>query len=322
MGAGLRRWVVRPGEGRGEGQADGSLGAVLARLAPDDAAALREGRVFVGRTRAGAATHVRPGDVVTVHAPRAQAATHHNHTNGSTTTGAVTIALDTDGVVAAIKPAGLPTIADHRGNDALVERAAKLLGCRADALHPTSRLDVGVSGVVLLARTDEARARLARARDEGTYRRRYVALACGAPSPATGRWAAPIGRAADPRLRAVGGRDTVDAATRYRTAAHAPGGLVMLSVEPETGRTHQIRLHAAHAGAPLLGDVDYGGPARLALPGGAVRRVGRVALHCAWVEAPIRTIGSPRVEAPVPDELRALWQAAGGDADAWAEALA
>ena len=57
----------------------------------------------------------------------------------------------------------------------------------------------------------------------------------------------------------------------------------MLSVEPITGRTHQIRVHASHAGAPLLGDRDYGGPTRWTLKSGKSVTLDRIALHCARV---------------------------------------
>ena len=122
-------------------------------------------------------------------------------------------------------------------------------------------------------RADEGRrgAARARARAEGTYERRYVALATRAPAPASGTWDAPIGRARDPRLRAVNGRDPTaadDALPRVRD--RRPAARRCSRWRPMTGRTHQIRVHASHAGAPLLGDRDYGGPARVTLPTGRV----------------------------------------------------
>ena len=177
------------------------------------------------------------------------------------------VILREDDLVAVDKPAGMPTIADHGGAaHALVAATARALGIDPARLHPTSRLDRGVSGVVVFALTKAAAERLARARGEGAYERRYVAIAASAPAPASGTWDAPIGRARDPRLRTVRGRDPIAAATRYGVCAHAPGGAAMLAVAPVTGRTHQIRVHASHAGAPLLGDRDYGGPARVTLP--------------------------------------------------------
>jgi 23S rRNA pseudouridine1911/1915/1917 synthase len=143
-----------------------------------------------------------------------------------------------------------------------------------------------------------------------------VAIAASAPAPASGTWKAPIGRAHDPRLRTVGGRDPVAATTRYSVCGRAPGA-AMLGVAPVTGRTHQIRVHASHAGAPLLGDRDYGGPARMTLPSGRVLEPRRIALHAARVVVPGDRGASLVVRAPIPAELEALWSALGGEAAAW-----
>jgi 23S rRNA-/tRNA-specific pseudouridylate synthase len=309
------RWIVRPGDGR-------TVGAILAR-AGADAAAVGEGRVFVGRRRVRAADEaVREGDEVNVAAPRAEAAA------------SARILLHEDDLVAADKPAGIPTIADHGGAaHALVALVARAVGVDEARVHPTSRLDRDVSGVVVFALSPAAAERLKRARAEGAYERRYVALATRAPHPDRGTWDAPIGRARDPRLRAVQGRDPVVASTRYALVATAPADgapaapvaergaprAAMLAVGPVTGRTHQIRVHAAHAGCPLLGDRDYGGPARVTLPTGRVLEPRRIALHAARVVVP-GADGRPRtLLSAVPDELRALWDALGGAPGAWEE---
>ncbi len=89
------------------------------------------------------------------------------------------------------------------------------------------------------------------------------------------------------------------------TASHA----ALLAAWPVTGRTHQIRVHASHAGAPLIGDRDYGAARTLVLPSGKVLAFERIALHCAHV----RVADIVDVRAPVPAELRDLWRALGGD---------
>jgi 23S rRNA-/tRNA-specific pseudouridylate synthase len=223
------------------------------------------------------------------------------------------------GVVALDKPAALASVADHRGRAGSLEQSARELA-GSDALVATSRLDVGVSGVVLFATDEDARKRLARAREEGRYRRHYVAIATRAPDPASGIWSAPIGRDRDPRLRRAFGKDAVHAETAYRVVAVAPRA-ALVAVEPRTGRTHQIRVHAAHAGAALWGDVAYGGPGRLVSEAGAVTAVSRIALHAAWVEVPAE--GSPafRADAPLPDDFVAIWISCGGDPSALAMAL-
>jgi 23S rRNA-/tRNA-specific pseudouridylate synthase len=94
-------------------------------------------------------------------------------------------------------------------------------------------------------------------------------------------------------------------------------GAAVLALAPVTGRTHQIRVHASNAGVPLVGDVAYGGAARLTLASGRVIAPGRVALHAARVVVPDER-GEPMVfAAPVPTELVELWSSLGGEPAAW-----
>jgi 23S rRNA pseudouridine955/2504/2580 synthase/23S rRNA pseudouridine1911/1915/1917 synthase len=117
----------------------------------------------------------------------------------------------------------------------------------------------------------------------------------------------------------VGGAESVASVTRYDTIATQAGG-TLLAVEPQTGRTHQIRVHMAHVGAPLMGDELYGGSRAVVLPSGSVRRLGRVALHAAWVQVQASK-GQPwRVEAPIPEDLRELWRVLGGEDESWTRA--
>jgi 23S rRNA pseudouridine1911/1915/1917 synthase len=254
---------------------------------------------------------LKTGDVVEIAAPRDVSAA------------AVRVLLHEGDLAAVEKPAGMPTIGDHGGSaHALVAVAARSLGIDPARVHATSRLDRDVSGVVVLALTKAAGERLARARAAGTYERRYVALAVAAPATDAGTWSAPIGRAKDPRLRAAYGRDPVAAETRYATCGRTTSGAILMAVAPITGRTHQIRVHAAHAGAPLLGDPAYGGPARITLPNGRVVEPRRVALHATRVVIPSAR-GVPLVAvSAAPARLVDLWSALGGEAAAWDVAAA
>ncbi|MBX3234145.1 MAG: RluA family pseudouridine synthase [Labilithrix sp.] len=299
-------WIVRAGDGATVGD--------IVRKAHADESAIADGRVFVGKKRATAATQpVKVGDTVRVGAAASAAPP-------------IEVLFQRAGVVACIKPAGLPTVPDHAGAaHSLVALVARQIGARVEALRITSRLDREVSGVVLFALDASAEEKLRAARAAGTYRRRYVAIAAGArgadagaagargvdASASAGEWSAPIGRAKDPLLRAVGGADAKESLTRWRVVATGEGTL-LLAVEPETGRTHQIRVHASHAGWPLLGDRDYGGPTRLTLANGAIVAPSRIALHAARVE-----VAGFVAEAPIPRELRDLWRACGGHDDAW-----
>ena len=87
----------------------------------------------------------------------------------------------------------------------------------------------------------------------------------------------------------------------------------MLAVDPETGRTHQIRIHASRAGLPLLGDPDYGGRRQVTLANGRIVAVSRIALHAVRV-----AVGGIVAVAPIPDELERVWSELGGAAESWA----
>jgi 23S rRNA-/tRNA-specific pseudouridylate synthase len=282
-----------------------TVGDVLARLGEGAEKALDDGRIFIGARRAASSSDaVAAGDEVLMYAARAIGLE------------APRILLEREGIVAAYKPAAMPTVADHHGAAGTLEREiAAMLGSPARALVPTSRLDVGVSGVVLFAADDDARKRLARAREQGRYRRHYVAIVRGAPAALRGEWAGSIGRARDPRRRLVDGRDAVHAETVYAVVASVAQAS-LLAIEPRTGRTHQIRVHAAHAGCPVFGDEAYGGPLRIVSERGAVRALTRIALHAAWVEVPVGS-ETLRVHAPIPDDLAAIWTDCGGDPSAW-----
>jgi len=153
--------------------------------------------------------------------------------------------------------------------------------------HPTSRLDSPVSGLVTFALTKRANQRLLEARRAGTYERLYVGLTLNTLEPSEGAWSWPI--SIDPknaRLRiAGGGRGERNAVTQYEVVERTSHGNV-LHLRPRTGRTHQLRVHAAKAGAPLFGDHAYGGERRLTLPDGRVVTPRRVMLHCHRVAFP------------------------------------
>ena len=115
------------------------------------------------------------------------------------------------------------------------------------------------------------------------------------------------------------------ACSRYLSVATAKDGKVtLLALSPVTGRTHQLRVHASHLGAPLLGDKTYGGPTRLALGTGKILGLARIYLHCAGVRFPL--VGAPSgilsLRSEVPAALLEAWSALGGEASAWEVATA
>lgn len=202
------------------------------------------------------------------------------------------------------KPAGLTTT-PLDGSRSLVELVRETLAPQGDVLHPLSRLDYDVTGVVLFALTRASTKVAADAKGDGGYAREYHALVSPAPRVDEAVWREPIG--VDPRnahRRVVGGRapESAESAARVRERR---GGVAWLALRPKTGRTHQLRVHCAHAGCPVLGDRTYGGARRLTLDSGAVLSAGRVMLHCA--EVSVR--GGPTVRCAWPEDMRALWDA-------------
>ncbi|HET8733808.1 MAG TPA: RluA family pseudouridine synthase [Anaeromyxobacteraceae bacterium] len=198
------------------------------------------------------------------------------------------------------KPAGVPaqaTLTSDRGH--LPELVSALLGTPVRLVH---RLDRETSGVTVLARTAEAERTLAAAFRDGGPEKTYLALCARAPAPPEGRIDAPLGKdPSRPGRRAVLASGD-PAATRYRTLAIGPGGAALVEARPETGRTHQIRVHLAALGAPLLGDSRYGGPRMVGpLP------VPRVMLHALRLEIDHPATGARTTfEAPVPADLAAV----------------
>lgn len=231
------------------------------------------------------------------------------------------------GLVFVDKPAGLQTEPDARSStDTLVFRVAQQLGRAVTTVHALSRLDTAVSGVVTLGLEADARRLVQSWREQGRFSRRYLALAAGDVSalPARGVWSEAIGRGAG-SLRSVNGRHAEGARTDYAVidsspspARTSPERVHLLALAPLTGRTHQLRVHCAAHGLPLLGDRAYGGASRVVAASGAVRALERIALHAAWVELPL----SPprRIEASTPRFLLELWAAFGGLESALASA--
>jgi 23S rRNA pseudouridine1911/1915/1917 synthase len=168
----------------------------------------------------------------------------------------------------------------------------------AAKVRPVHRIDRDTSGLVLFAKTQHAHHQLDRQLREGTLRREYLALVHGSVERDEGEIDAPIGRhGRHPHLRAVdpaGER----ALTRYRVEERYPEA-TLLRLVLDTGRTHQIRVHLAHAGHPVIGDRQYGGR----VVGGLARQ----ALHAARLAFRHPTSGEEMgFELELPEDLARL----------------
>jgi 23S rRNA pseudouridine1911/1915/1917 synthase len=143
--------------------------------------------------------------------------------------------------------------------------APQLAGGEAERAGIVHRLDRDTSGLLVVARSEIAHARLQAALADRRIEREYLALVEGRPPARTGTIEAPVGR--DPRVRtrmAVGGAGAREARTHF-VLERALAGTSLLRLKLETGRTHQIRVHLQAIGHPVCGDPEYGTAGMLGL---------------------------------------------------------
>ncbi len=169
------------------------------------------------------------------------------------------------------------------------------------------RLDSGTSGVLLFARNEESLKKLQELFKQRKVKKTYHAICHGIPKPFEQTIDLPIGRHPVHRQkRAINGSSPRSAVSHIRLCkgvAAGTGGLV--EVQIETGRTHQIRVHLAHVGHPVIGDHTYGG--KKAQFSGPWPKAGRVMLHAKCLELPHPVSGEHfRVEAPYADDMKSF----------------
>ena len=201
-------------------------------------------------------------------------------------------------LVAIEKASGVPshpTFARKLGT--ALQMTEELLRRRAGRkvpLWPLHRLDTDTSGLLLFAKTQAA----ARAVNQNFARRRvakrYVALVVGAPSPESGEIALAI---REGHLRSEVSSDGKEAVTRYHTLERLADA-ALVELEPRTGRMHQLRVHLAAIGHPIVGDTKYGGALS--------RPAERLMLHASRLDLPHPDGGAPfAAESPLPEDFRA-----------------
>jgi len=211
--------------------------------------------------------------------------------------GPLRIIHEDDWVIVLDKPPGIvvhPTYKNWSGT--LLNAVLWRVRGRRDAQPGIlTRLDKDTSGLVVMALTPAVHATMQRDGAAGRIRKEYLTVVRGTPEPRSGSIVLPLGRDLADRRRVVVTPDGAHAETRYELVLPLDGGLSLLRCELVTGRTHQIRVHLASRGWPVLGDRLYGEPDPT---------MARQALH-AWrlsLPHPV-TRQSLDLEAPVPEDL-------------------
>lgn len=183
--------------------------------------------------------------------------------------GPLDVLYEDEALLALDKPPGLlmhPSFCRNSGTLANFVAGYYARTGQACAVHPVSRLDRDTFGVVLLAKNAHVHAVLMGMQRQGKLQKTYEALTFGQPQPPAGIWDAPIGRRAGESLLREVRADGKPARTAYETLETGTAW-ARLRLHPLTGRTHQLRLHCAYAGCPILGDPQYGSADALAFSG-------------------------------------------------------
>jgi 23S rRNA pseudouridine1911/1915/1917 synthase len=259
---------------------------------------IAEGLVSVNRTPAGRSSmHVREGTAVEVALPVRSRVREHAMAEPVP----LDILYEDETLMAVNKPAGMvvhPSFRNRSGT--LLNGVLWKMRDRKD-VRPglVSRLDKDTSGVVVIALSPGAHARIQRDVRAGHVNKQYLAIVRGTPRPAEGRIAMRLRRDPADRRRVIVDPAGVPSETTYSVLANAAGHS-LVSCELLTGRTHQIRVHFASSGWSIAGDLTYGQPDPF---------IARQALH-AWRI----TLSHPRsrqritVEAPLPDDICCAWR--------------
>ena len=216
-----------------------------------------------------------------------------------------------DDILVFNKPDGLACQtrnAEDRTLDKLLWAFAKSNGKRPRLVH---RIDQDTTGIVIAAKTQPAAAALSKAFEDRAMKKTYLAVVSGDASRVT-RVESPIGTVRLPEgalIAGIGGqkgvKDTKAAVTRFNCVS-TDGKTSLIECRPETGRMHQIRVHLAHAGHPILGDTIYG-------DGGDAPRL---MLHALRLQGPHPLGGQFDYSAPVPEDFeRSAASAASSSSD-------
>ena len=273
---------------------------------------LKAGQVLVNERSRPASYRVRPGDRVSLAVPPPEPS------GLAPEALSLDILCEDDDLIVVNKPPGLvvhPAPGHRQGTllNALVHHCPDLAEV-GDLNRPglVHRLDKDTSGVLVAAKTAQAHAYLVRRFQEREVEKTYVALVWGRFAKEQGEIDQEVGR--HPRARqkmSVHARRGKPAVTYWKVLAEYPGPVTLLELFPKTGRTHQLRVHLAALGHPIVGDATYGGGAAR-LKGSPFLKglrplVTRQLLHARSLKFVHPRTGEPVVgEAPVPEDFQTV----------------
>lgn len=272
---------------------------------------LKQGSITVDGQTARAADKVKPGWLVEIDPPEPEPLKLTPRPMD------FEVLFEDADIIVINKPSGLvvhpsPGHADHTLVHGLLHHCHDLAGV-GGKLRPgiVHRLDKDTSGALVAAKTDQAHRMLVGAFASGRVEKRYLALVHGRP-PLKGKADAPIGRhPVDRKRMSTAARHGKTAHTAWQRMREYGENLSLLKVAIRTGRTHQIRVHLAEAGYPVLGDRVYGGRrARRKFDGPlgqALKQADRQMLHAVYLAFNHPTGGQRLVNwAPLPPDFRAV----------------
>ena len=282
-------------------RADAALSAALDGLTRSAAQKwLEEGRVTLDGRPLKKNARLQPGDTLLITPPQPQPI-------GLTPQDIpLDVAYEDGDVIVVNKPVGMvvhpaPGHPDGTLVNALLYHCGNTLSGINGELRPgiVHRIDRDTSGLIIAAKNDRAHLSLAAQLQDHSLFRLYHAVAVGGFREDSGTVSAPIARHRADRKRMAVAPDGREAVTHWQGGG-SPKGLTHLTCRLETGRTHQIRVHLAHLGHPLLGDTVYGG--KKPVPGLAGQ-----CLHAAQLTFTHPSTGERlTVEAPLPDWFTAV----------------
>jgi len=274
--------------------------------------AIEEGDVTVNGKEPKVSQHLKDGDIVELHlepAVEAAAAPQDIPLN---------IVYEDGSIIVVNKPAGM-VVHPAPGNPDQTLVNALLFHCRdlsgiGGFLRPgiVHRLDKETSGLLVAAKSDEAHRKLSAQFEKHDVHKKYIALCWGDVKGASGEIVLPVGRhPKDRKKMSTKSRHGKDALTLWKVRERY-GTATLLDIEIKTGRTHQIRVHLAERGYPVIGDMVYGGASKgqsvknAALKAG-IKALSRQALHAAELSFLHPQSGERMVfTAPLPQDLESL----------------